>query len=289
MVKGTRRKNKYTMTAPKAKAGPSLGRWLSGFFWAASGLAIIAAMSLVCIFSYDWVTQCAYFQADAVEVTGTERLDADDIKSIAGVSEGVNILSVNLSSSRKRLAAEPWIKDASISRKFPSKMTIDIREHNALAVMDFERLFMIDTSGCIFAEYDSSDPASLPVVSGLSYKDWTAKGFRETRAFNALMRILHLCNAAGSTIPNRNIEKIIVDQEIGLTLKTREPVQFVELGFEQYEDKLERFEKIAAHLEEKELENVFSRVDLKNPDRIVARPVSGKNIVAGKGGSSEGT
>ncbi len=289
MVKGSRRKNKYAMTDQKTKAGRSFGRWLSGLFWAASGLAMIAAMSLVCIFSYDWITQCAYFEADTVTVTGTQHLDADDIKAIAGVSEGVNILSVNLSSSRKRLAAEPWIKDASISRNFPSEMTIDIREHNALAVMDFERLFMIDTSGCIFKEYDSGDPSSLPVVSGLRYKDWTAEGFRDTRAYKALMRILHLSSAAGSTIPHHNIEKIIVDPEIGLTLKTREPVQFVELGFAEYEDKLKRFEKIAAHLEEKELENVFSLVDLKNPDRVVARPVSGKNIVAGKGGSSEGT
>jgi cell division protein FtsQ len=77
-------------------------------------------------------------------VSGCNRLDPEMIKSTAGIDKGVNILSVNLASARKRLLAEPWIRDAGIRRIFPSRMTIEVKEHEALAVIDFGRPFLIN-------------------------------------------------------------------------------------------------------------------------------------------------
>lgn len=263
--------------------------WLSGVLWGAAGVAIIAAMSLVCIFSYDWVTQCAYFRADEIKVTGCNRLDPEKIKALSGAREGVNILSVNLAAAGRRLSADPWIKDVNIRRVFPSKMTIDIQEEEALAIIDFERLFLLNADGNIFKEYEGDAAPSLPVVTGVTYRDWTAGNIREERVLVSVMKVLALGKCENSLMPNINIEKIIVDKEIGLTLKIREPATFVELGFDEYEKKFERFATITAHLEQKEMEKAFYLVDLKNPDRIVARPVCENNVVAGKGGLREGT
>ncbi len=289
MATKSRRKNRYAGQSEPAETGRSIRWWLSGALWAAVGVMVIAAMSLVCIFSYDWVTQCSYFRAREVEVTGCSRLDPEMVREIAGAREGTNIFSVNLAMARKRLAADPWIKDAGIRRGFPPKLRIDVYEHEALAIMDFGRLFLIDADGNIFKEYGSADPASLPIISGVSYKDWSAGDARESKVFRSAMKILALGNSENSVVSNHHIETIIVDKEIGLSLKIREHATLVELGFGGYEKKLERLAAIAGYLEGTELGKAFSRVDLKNPDRVVARPVSEINVVAGKGGSSEGT
>ncbi len=290
MAAKSKRKNKYAGNSEPAETGRMIRWWLSGALWAAAGVMVMAAMSLVCIFSYDWITQCSYFRARTIEVTGCSRLDPDMIKDLAGAREGTNIFSVNLASARKRLVADPWIKEAGIRRGFPPKMSIAVCEHEALAIMDFGRLFLIDTDGNIFKEYGGSpDAAALPVISGVAYKDWAAEDVRESEVFRSVMKILTLGNSEKSVVSNRNIEAIIVDKEIGLSLKVREHETLLELGFDAYEKKLERLAAIAVHLEETELGKAFSRVDLKNPDRVVARPVREMNVVAGKGGSSEGT
>ncbi|MFO8113449.1 MAG: FtsQ-type POTRA domain-containing protein [Desulfosalsimonadaceae bacterium] len=291
MAAKSRRKNRYAGAgkSESAENGRSIRWWLSGALWAGAAVTVMAAMSLVCIFSYDWITQCSYFRARTIEVAGCSRLDPEMIKEIAGAREGTNIFSVNLASARKRLIADPWIKEAGIQRGFPPKMKIDVCEHEALAVMDFGRRFLIDADGNIFKEYGSSDPEGLPVISGVAYKDWAAGNARESKVFHSVMEILQLGKREESVIPNHNIETIIVDKEIGLSLKIREPATMVELGFDAYEKKLERLSAIAVHLEGTALGEAFSRVDLKNPDRVVARPVNEMNVVAGKGGSSEGT
>lgn len=289
MVQKSRRKNRYKTQAAAAKTARPIRWWLSGALWGAAGVAIIAAMSLVCIFSYDWVTQCAYFRADEIKVTGCNRLDPERIKALSGAREGVNILSVNLAAAGRRLSAEPWIKDVNIRRVFPSKMTIDIQEQEALAIIDFGRSFLLNADGNIFKEYEGDAVSPLPVVTGVPYRDWTAGNIGEARVFDAVMKVLALGKNENSAMPNSNMEKIIVDKEIGLTLKMREPATFVALGFDGYEKKFERFATITAHLEQKEMEKAFSLVDLKNPDRIVARPVCENNVVAGKGGLREGT
>ena len=283
------RKNKFTRKAEAEATGRSLRWWFSSVLWGVAGAAVLASLSLLCIFAYDYATQCDYFRAEAVSVSGCSRLDPETVREIAGAKEGVNILSVNLAAARKRLTADPWIKDAAIRRYFPSKMSIDIYEHEAVAIIDFGRLFLISTEGEIFKEYDRGGPEPLPLISGVAYRDWRADDQQRTRVFKSVMHVLQLGQSEKSIISKGSIEKIIVDKEIGLTLKLREPDHLVALGFDDYEKKIERFATIATHLERSGPERTFSLVDLKNPDRVVARPVSEKNIVAGKGGSSEGT
>jgi cell division protein FtsQ len=259
------------------------------------GAAIITGMSLIFLFSHDWLTQCTYFKAEDIAVTGCSRFDPATVKSTAGIEDGVNILSVNLANARKQLLAEPWIRDAGIRRIFPSRMTIDIVEHEALAVIDFGRPFLINMEGVIFKEFEPEkmDPECLPVIIGVDYEDWIAgsTGRKKLKAsvFDSVMAVLEFGRLENSVIPGSAIEKIIVDKEIGLTLQVRMTSELIELGFGDYEKKFERFAKIIAYLERAEMEQTYSLVDLKNPDRIVARPMSRNQVVAGKGGSREGT
>jgi hypothetical protein len=106
---------------------------------------------------------------------------------------------------------------------------------------------------------------------------------------DAVMRVLELGAFENSVDSNYKIRKIIVDKEIGLTLQIRDSMEFVELGFGDYQKKFRKVCKNRRPSGALRIKQTFSQVDLKNPDRIVARPVSANQVVAGKGGSSEGT
>ncbi len=292
-MKKSRGKNRYIRSKAEKRAGWSVRVRLAAVLYALGSAAVILATGLACIFIYDWLTQSAYFRTDMVEITGCERLDEHVVREITGIQEGVNVLSVNLSTARKRLVSEPWVADADIRRDLPSHMVIKIREHEPAALIDFGgniggdyggsigRRFLINESGEVFKACQDPYPPDLPVISGMNYRDWTAESGRGKRASAAVMSVLNLCGRPGAALPKEAVEKIIVDKDIGLTLHVREPEKQITLGFGDYDKKLGRLESVLARMEQAAPENDFSLVDLRNPNRIVAMPACENQVVAG--------
>ena len=89
-----------------------------------ASIGIVAGMSLAFVLGHDFITQCDYFNAKTISVTGMQRLSPEEILKQSRIYEGVNILSANIVLTRKRLLAHPWIKDADIIRKLPDEITI---------------------------------------------------------------------------------------------------------------------------------------------------------------------
>jgi len=273
-------KNRYKK---EAKQPRDYRRAMATTLRAMSGVAVIIGMSLVFVYCHDWITHCDYFRAEKVIVSGTDRLDPVAIQKVANLWEGVNVLSVNLSMVRKRLLSEPWIADVEIRREFPATITIAIREHRPLAVIDLGRPFLINTEGRIFKETEHGRFAQLPIITGIDYLDWRMEGKPGSQVFDAVMDVLLLGSDRAHLLNNERIDQIIVDREIGLTLRTESPVSVIELGYGDFEKKYQRFTRISDHLNRTEQKQIFYSLDLRNPDRIVARPVT-ENIIAGKGG-----
>ena len=184
----------------------------------ATAITALLLISFVAIFGYDFLTQCAYFKAQKLIVTGTERLAATHVLKHAQIKKGTNILSLNLATARKRLLAHSWIAEAEVSRELPSNIHIRIKEHKPIAVIDLGRKFLINTQGEIFKEVSASDQDNLPIISGLEFSDINVKDESRSLPFDAVMDILHLGQKPNSVIPNSLIKKIKVDREIGLTI-----------------------------------------------------------------------
>ena len=288
-MKQSKRKNRYIRSKAENRAGRPVRVRLAAVLYALGSTAVILATGLVCIFIYDWVTQSAYFRADTVEITGCERLDEDAVREITGIREGVNVLSVNLSTARKRLVSEPWVVDAGIRRELPSRMVIRVREHEPAAVIDFggnvgggvSRRFLVNECGEVFKTHDDPESSDMPVISGMNYRDWTADAGRMKRSSDAVLSVLALSGRPGSPLSRESIEKIIVDKDIGLTLHVREPEKQITLGFGDYDKKFRRLEAVLARMEQAAPDNDFSLVDLRNPNRIVAMPACENQVVAG--------
>lgn len=256
-----------------------LGRVLLGF----KLIMAVAAAAAVCIFFilvHDILTQCDYFKISQLTIEGSQRLSKKEITKQAQVGIGENILAVNLSLVRKRLIAHPWIAEAGVSREIPSGLTIRIKEHVPLAVVDVGQKFLINHSGKIFKAWDSSDPANLPVVSGLNVLDLppvygqsdSTEGdiVRErTAPFNAVMKVLRLGGQQGTILPNRSIRQIRVDRHIGLTLLAFDRIKTINLGYDDYDGKYNMLASLFSYLKHQQSVSDYDRIDLNNLDRVV--------------------
>ncbi|HSO20493.1 MAG TPA: FtsQ-type POTRA domain-containing protein, partial [Desulfosarcina sp.] len=139
--------------------------------------ALLAA-SAVFILAHDYFTQSGHFQARRIEVTGNRRLTHQQVLDIGRIGLQTNILSVNLAVTRKRLLADPWIAEATVSRQIPSGLHLQILEETPLAVLDMgsgEEL-LINVAGRVFERRASSEASEWPCVRGLDHGDLPVGG-----------------------------------------------------------------------------------------------------------------
>jgi len=193
--------------------------------------------------------------------------------------------------ARKRLLAQPWIADAEIRREIPAGLYIKVQEHSPLAIIDLGRKFLLDENGRVFKEWTDTDPANLPVVSGLALSDIrihnktaaqpSQKGrdpaqldHPQNDPFEAVMQVLRLGGQTRSILSNRNIRQIKVDREIGITLVAFKQMKTIELGYYNYPLKFNMLKDILSYGSQRRSFPEFDRIDLNNVNRIVVNPVS---------------
>jgi cell division protein FtsQ len=269
------RKNYYKNSVIKKRA-QMIGR-VTSLLKIAGGVVFLLCISFGFIFGYDFLTQCNYFQMETLTVTGLQQLSKKRIIKQAQINPKVNILSINLSTTRKRLLANAWVKEAEVSRKLPNKIHISIKEHRPLAILNLGRQFLINHDGQIFKEKFEFDPGNLPIIGGLEFSDINIPGEPRSIPFKAVMNVLRLGQKAQSVLPNRLIKRIHVDKEIGLTLYTPNHdagrLKTIKLGYNDYPGKYDRLKNVLLYLKKGNNFSDFDSIDLHDSSRIVVSPV----------------
>jgi cell division protein FtsQ len=236
-----------------------------------AGLLFLAATSAAFILAHDYFTQADQFTARQIEVTGIRRLSREQVLDLAEIGRDTNILAVNLATTRKRLLAEPWIAEATVSRKIPSGLELHITEEQPLAFLEMEggQGFLINAEGRAFKRQRPGGPDDLPRVQGLSDADLPVAGQPATEAFEAVMRLLNLAAASDGPLSLPFIRRIQVDREIGVTVAVGEANRTIKLGFGQYRRKCDMLKKLLAKIENDSRLKTFRVIDLFDLDRIV--------------------
>ena len=264
------RKN-YYKNSNAGKRDKMLKRFVFALKLMVVGTALVF-VSLLFVFSYDFLTQCDYFKAEELMVNGTHRLTQNQVLQQANIATGVNIFSVNLSKVRKRLLANSWIEDAEVRRELPTGINIRIKEQEPLAVLDLGRKFIINAHGEIFKEMDKEDHCTLPIINGLEFSDINVKGEIRSIQFDAVMKILGLGQKTESVLPYSLIKKIHVDREIGLTIYAFDHIREIKIGYNNYPDKFAMLKDVLFYLEKNGGFSRLESIDLNNLNRIVVNP-----------------
>jgi len=242
---------------------------------------------------HDVITQCDYFRTETLKIEGIHRLSRNQIIETAGVKKGMNVMAVNLAMVRKQLLENPWIAEAEVRREIPAGLYIKVQEQSPLAIIDLGRKYLINEHGQIFKEWADTDPADLPLVTGLepadipsdgktiltasgqSIKDWKSSKVADpnNNPFDAVVQVLMLGRSTRSILSNSHIRQIRVDREIGITIEAFEQMKTIVLGYGNYPLKFNMLKNILAFGRQRRSFPDFDRIDLNNVNRIVVNPV----------------
>lgn len=239
----------------------------------------IGGTSLLFILGHDALTQSSYFEARMITVEGNHRLSTATILKQGGVRLHDNILGMNLGLLRHRLLADPWICAAEVERELPVSIHIRVRERVPIAMLKLNRLFYLDETGEVFKSVEPSDRIRVPVVTGLKFSDIDLNGQGRSRAFKAVMEVLHLSRLHGSVLPLNAIHDIHADPEMGLTLFGFEKGVAIKLGFGDYESKFNRLRDMMTYFRQGEALLDVECIDLNDLERVVVRPSGGVSLL----------
>lgn len=94
--------------------------------------SVVAVVAIVCglIFFAPW------FAVKNIDVRGAERASVEEIQQATGVREGEQLASVNATGAARDVATLPWVKKATVSKKWPSTLSVEVTEQQAVAFVN---------------------------------------------------------------------------------------------------------------------------------------------------------
>jgi cell division protein FtsQ len=103
------------------------------------------------------------FRLRHVDVVGISKLSRADVLRLAGVSSTTNVLWFDASEVARRLESDPWIAQATVSRRAPWTIRITVVERRPVAIVKAEPGYTVVSSDGVALGTVSADPG-LPVI-----------------------------------------------------------------------------------------------------------------------------
>ena len=133
------------------------------------GVALVIGVSgTVAWAARRYVMTTPRFAVSDIAVTGGSRRTADDIAAEAGIARGANVFTVDLDRARAKLLADPWISEATLARRLPGTILVQVTERDAGAIVALGDSYLSTRDGDVFKRLEPGDPSDLPIITGLA-------------------------------------------------------------------------------------------------------------------------
>ena len=113
------------------------------------------------------LTRSTLFDVDSIKIAGRERAPREALVEAAGLARRTQLTDVEPGHIEARLERLPWIRSATVERRWPGTIAITVVEHLPVAIAPAgESWAEIDAEGDVLAINDTPDPA-LPILDGV--------------------------------------------------------------------------------------------------------------------------
>jgi cell division protein FtsQ len=233
---------------------------------------------LALILLYMLFLHMPYFKLREVDVTGNRRLSRTEVIEAAEIEEGINLLTVDLNGIAARLRRHPWIRFATVYRKFPGKLILEIEERTPRAILAAGKLYYVDEQAEFFTRLLPGDSVNFPLFTGVTPEELKTNGSEIQEMIRMGFGVLDLIERTGSEPDSSGIAEIQVNLNDGLSLHTRAGRVLV-LGKNDFELKIQRYERLKRFLTRRGEWNNARIINLDFEDRALVR--SGKTRLKG--------
>lgn len=252
--------------------GESRKTWLRGMAWLC-GLLTLAGLCLGLVVLYHQLLTSSLFcikDINNIEIEGAKRLSRNLLLEQSKVGPGASLLAIRPGQVERALMAHPWIAKAEVSRKWPHSLHLKIQERDPVALVQFgEELLYMDRQGMIFKPLSPGDPHNFPVITGLTPEQFRHPAGDLPEVVTQAFQLMDVLKANQPPLNLENISEIHVDLERGFTLYANGVGVALDLGLQEYSEKLQKFAQLWPVLVQKGLLTKVNRINLNYPRRVL--------------------
>jgi cell division protein FtsQ len=219
-----------------------------------------------------YVRTSARFAVAEIVTTGGKRRGPEEIATIAGIAKGQNVFSIDLERARAKLAADPWIESAEVSRQLPGTITIRITEREAAGLVAMpEGTYLVTRDGLVIKRVEAGDPLELHVVTGIALAQLVADREGATRTVRKALDLA--LDYDRSPLAQRSpLEEVHVEPTGDMTLVCGKSGVVLRMGGAPYKRKLDQAVRIMGELDRRGAKpDTIMLDDEARPDRVVVR------------------
>lgn len=225
-----------------------------------------------CYLGYNWMTHSTRFQITELHVEGNQELTHSQIAALLALGENANIFRTDMDTLEDRLTASPWISEAAVSRSMPRGLDIEVREQRALAAVELDGFYLLNTNGKPFkrANIDRGELEGLCIITGLSREFFLAA---EEQSREMLLYALDALQSYHANPKRPRLGELHLDERHGITLITYQDAIAIHVGNpsgEEFDDRYRTFDSAwrALDAEEHAAARAFRIADRTPSDRV---------------------
>ncbi len=219
------------------------------------------------------------FRLTTVTVQGNRMTRESRILDLAGIEQGVSLLSFDIGLAEERISSLPWIERAEISRSWPSTLKVNVNEYRPLAMVNIDNekgqiLYYIDHNGKVFAPVDTSQELDFPVITGIETSGvLTGETIADQGLAAEAFRFLSLAARGNPIVPLQSISEVHLSPGKGLIVYLVDSPFPIYMGYDNIKTRYYQLVKLLERLyRKKKIEEIKEiRMDYYEDRILVAR------------------
>jgi cell division septal protein FtsQ len=257
-------------------------RW--GFHVAVCGLVLFGLIALGRATVREAFEKNPRFSLREVVVNTEGLLTPQKIVKTAGLTDGQNLLSINLREVRERIEQLPEVRSGAVARDYDGKLTIAVEQRRPVAWLESEKLklhpmrngggMLLDKDGvAIPCDVLVKEYIGLPVIRDENLGDVTPGRKIESQQLAAALRLIAEMKSR-STVARQQVKRIDIPNAYALQTRFEDGVEVI-FGMDGLDGQLVRYRRIRSEAQERGWQ--IATLNLLVEDNI---PVTFRNVAA---------
>ena len=262
-----KKRNRYR--PDQAKRRKMVKYWFRATVGFTFSLAAVILLSAALAHGYHALVNAPWFRVSTedVAIVGLKHLKEDAILNTLMIPPQASLLNLKSVDLAKRLESLPWLESSVVQFSLPNHIMVEVTEREPLGLIHAEDFYLIDTDGKLVSRASSEQKQGFLLVDGFSGLGLKEGELLPRTTLKELKSLLSILEQSKSWLPLNAILLCRWNAETGYALYTARNSICIQLGWDRFEEKISRLQRIFGLLEERNLWNLVIGIDLDYGDR----------------------
>lgn len=216
--------------------------------------------------AWHWALESPFFALNEIEIEGNQRATKEELVRLSGLRKGENLLQLDEAKAQQAMLAHPWIKSATLEKRYPKTLKIHLTEYREVAVLALGDLYLLDEGGKPFKRIQPGEQIDLALITGVDREAFLDKPEQSQEVLKTALAALRAYKAEHKGTTEGLWELRMEGREVVLLLGSGQEVLLGEAGFEK---KLRRLKRIEEELERRQVVAQVIRLNNRvRPERV---------------------